>query len=220
MAKRKIKKKVRVKSLYARHNTRVRSELLDYDYLNKLSKDDLLWLAQFTDEYVGGAVEKDSKGNVKKGHIHNTPELAKKCYDANNHRNNDVLSVTRANNLAFDIESQLGNSDGWYITNPEYTELDLINKIESDEREEHMSLVEYLSCRDQFMEYRRSELDLEFIKNLNISSDDFYLLVIIYNFKLASSRKIIKMSQDTGILKKFVENSEFFKTNQSSTKKR
>lgn len=39
---------------------------VDYDYLKKISPSDLAWLAQFTDEYYGGAKPKLQTEELKK----------------------------------------------------------------------------------------------------------------------------------------------------------
>ena len=158
MAKKKLKKKVRLEALKATHNPRVRAELLDYDYTKKLNPEDLRWLAQFTDEYVAASIQKDSKGNVKSGHIHTKPEHVKECYDANNRRNNDVYGVSRANNLTYDIDQQLGQSDGWYITNPNYTEDSIISNMDNRFDQEKLGFIEYLKNRNIFTEERRNKL--------------------------------------------------------------
>ncbi len=106
-----IKSNVRFDSLNPAKAPKVRKELLDADYLDKLSPEDLKWYAQFTDEWTAGAVHKTKQGKVKAGYLHNTPELAKTVYDANNKRNNDVLGVSKANNLLRHIDMQPTSSD-------------------------------------------------------------------------------------------------------------
>lgn len=115
---------------------RTRKELLDYDYLKKLSPEELEYLAKFTDEYVGASISKTKSGRVKKGHLHNTKELAKDCYDRNNRRNNDVLGVTKANFLLSEINNELDKNDGFYITNPELTEDAIIQGIEDNDSDD------------------------------------------------------------------------------------
>lgn len=217
MVKRKLKKKVRLNSLKATHQPRVRAELIDYDYLNKLNPEDLRWLAQYTDEAVGASIEKDKNGKVKPGHIHTKPEHVKECYDANNRRNNDVYGVSRANNMTYDIDSKLNQSDGWYITNPNYTEDSVISELDNRNGVEQLELIEYFEARDRFVKERQTELDSEFIKRTTLNSDQFYMLVIIYNFKIESNRKIINMSKSVTLLEKFIKNSELFKTKDDSS---
>lgn len=140
--KRKLKKNVRTKSLYAANMPRVRKELLDYDpdylkFLKNNHPEDYLYLAQFIDEFVGANISKSKKtGKVLSGHLHTTNKLAKECYDANNKRNNDVLGISRINNLASDIITELQKNDGWYITNSELTENALIAQLDSKKNKE------------------------------------------------------------------------------------
>lgn len=153
----KLRKNIRTASLYPANVPKVRKELLDYDpeFLRKLQKEDpkaYEYLAAFTDEYVGAAISKTKAGKVKAGYLHNTNELAKDRYDANNRRNNDVLGVTKANNLMTNIESELRSNDGWYITNAELTENAIIEKIDSENENELLSYEEYLELRETMTE--------------------------------------------------------------------
>lgn len=136
------KKKVR-NPLAPSDAPRTRKELMDYDYLNKLNPEELAYLGKFTDEYVGAAVVKTKTGKVKRGQLHNTKELAKDCYDRNNWRNNDVLGVTKANFLLSDINNELDNNDGFYITNPELTEDAIIQGMEDKDNSTILSYNEY-----------------------------------------------------------------------------
>lgn len=153
----KLRKNIRTASLYPANAPKVRKELLDYDpeFLKKLKKQDpkaFEFLAAFTHEYVDAAISKTKAGKVKAGYLHNTPELAKDRYDANNRRNNDVLGVTKANNLMTDIESELRSNDGWYITNTELTENAIIEKIDNENESELLSYEEYLELRETMTE--------------------------------------------------------------------
>lgn len=140
-SQKRLKKNIRLESLDPKYAPKVRKELLDYDpeFLRKLKKEnpeDYKYLAQFIDEYVGGSVSKKSNGTVKPGHLHSTKELAKDVYKKNNDRNNDVLGVSRANNLASDVITELQKNDGWYITNAGLTEEAIISQFEEKESEE------------------------------------------------------------------------------------
>lgn len=73
-------------------NLKTRTDLIDYDYVDKLSKKEKEWLNKFTDEYVNASV--DPK-NLKKN-LHNTEKLKKDCYDRNNARNRCILTQQRA----------------------------------------------------------------------------------------------------------------------------
>lgn len=161
----KLKKNVRLKSLDKAYQPRTRKELIDYDYIDKLSPEEKELIAQFTDEYYGGAVGKTKTGRIKAGHIHNTKALAKDCYDRNNRQNNDVLGVSKANSLVSEITQELNNKDGWYITNSELTEDALIASIENTENESELTREEFEQIKDQLtpemLLYYLSIYDLE-----------------------------------------------------------
>lgn len=205
MKKTKLKRNVRIKSLYPQHNTKVRKELLDADYLKELDPETLRWYAQFTDEYVGGAVHKNKSGTVKAGHIHNTKALAKKCYDANNRRNIDIYAVTKANYLMSNIDDELSNNDGWYVSNPGLDEEAQINNIDNPEDESAMPLEEYILLKNQMTEDRQHELeetyvawghDIKFIL-------DLHNLYVKENLKKVNIKKYINNPR---LLKKLLEN--------------
>jgi hypothetical protein len=67
-------------------NLKIRQELIDYDYVEKLSDEEKDWLNRFTEEYVGANL------NHKGKRLHKTKKLVKDCYDRNNARNRDILS--------------------------------------------------------------------------------------------------------------------------------
>lgn len=154
--KRRIKKNIRTKSLYSAYMPKVRKELLDYDteYLNFLKKhhpEEYLFLAQFIDEWVGANIRKSKKdGRVLPGHLHSTKKLAKECYDSNNKRNNDLLGVARANNLAYDVITELNKNDGWYINDANLTEKAIISDIENKNNEsELLTFEEFEKVKNQ-----------------------------------------------------------------------
>lgn len=132
----------------------------DYDYIKELNPEEKNFLAAFTDEYYGGSVAKDKNGKVKKGYLHKTTELAKDCYDRNNRRNNDVVSVTKANNLLWDINSAIRNGDGWYVTNASLQEDAMLADIENRKKEEEvLSFEEYIVVREQLIPEVQAEYD-------------------------------------------------------------
>jgi len=98
MAKKKPKKKKKIKKISRRSRAKnpalepkftlkSRLELLDYDYLDKLSEKDLAWLNKFTDEELGASFSDNNKENLNK-----TDEEKRIIYTRNNKRNNDVMT--------------------------------------------------------------------------------------------------------------------------------
>lgn len=75
-------------------NLKSRTELLDYDYLHKLSEEELAWLNKFTEEYVHANLNTEKP----KSNLHRTKSMRKDCYDRNNARNRDVLTKQKAQN--------------------------------------------------------------------------------------------------------------------------
>lgn len=73
-------------------NLKTRTDLIDYDYVDKLSPSEKKWLNKFTEEYVGASLDTE---NPKKN-LHNTKSLKKDCYDRNNARNRCILTLQKA----------------------------------------------------------------------------------------------------------------------------
>lgn len=81
-------------------NLKSRVELIDYDYIDKLSDKEKSWLNRFTEEYINADL--DTK-NLKKN-LHNTKELKKDCQDRNNARNRDILTREKARGFVVYLE--------------------------------------------------------------------------------------------------------------------
>lgn len=73
-------------------NLKIRQELIDQDYIKKLSKEEKEWLNKFNLEYVAADFRHEEP-------LHKTKKLKKKCEDSNNARNRDSYSVTKSNNM-------------------------------------------------------------------------------------------------------------------------
>lgn len=144
---------------------RNKQELLDCDpeVLKRLEREDpdaYAYYMRFTNEWVNGSIKKVGtkrradgtrvygSGKPEVGSIHNTNELAKKVYDANNARNNDLYAISKANNLLNDVVTETERNDGWYITNPELTEDYIIESMEQKETE-YLTREEFLEIKDQ-----------------------------------------------------------------------
>ena len=97
--KEKIKKKRdldKYPALNPRLNAKTRFEVLDMDYLKKLSDDDLKYMNQFMAEYVSGAFKKNEKGDYNSDNFHKSIEERRECYSRNNTRNRCGLTVSNA----------------------------------------------------------------------------------------------------------------------------
>lgn len=94
-------------NLDPRLNLKTRYELIDQDYLNKLSPKELDWLDKFNKEFIGASLDSE---NPKKN-LHKTKKLRKDCYDKNNARNRDALTRAKASKQLDDFEQLVEESE-------------------------------------------------------------------------------------------------------------
>mgnify|MGYP003345048021 CR=1 FL=1 len=73
-------------------NLKSRYELIDYDYVHKLSEEEKKWLNKFTEEYVNASLNTEDLNS----NLHNTTDLKRDCYRRNNARNRDILTRAKA----------------------------------------------------------------------------------------------------------------------------
>jgi hypothetical protein len=73
-------------------NLKTRYELIDYDYIGRLTEEEKQWLNKFTEEYVNASLDSENVEN----NFHNTQELKRDCYRRNNARNRDILTRAKA----------------------------------------------------------------------------------------------------------------------------
>lgn len=105
-------------------NLKTRYELIDYDYVDKLTEEEKTWLNKFTEEYVNASLDtKDLNNN-----FHSTEELKKDCYRRNNARNRDILTRAKAAGNHVSTDELLLNKKILKINDKE----DLFNKIDND----------------------------------------------------------------------------------------
>lgn len=96
-------------------NLRSRYDLIDYDYVDKLSKEDKEFLNSFTEEYVNANLKHKGKK------LHKTKKLKKDRYDANNARNRCIMTKAKASgklDYSEDIQDKL-DSLNTRFQNPE-----------------------------------------------------------------------------------------------------
>lgn len=103
--KKNMRSKTKYPALNKKLNVKVRQELIDYDYLDKLSEEEKKWLNKFTEEYVNASFKKTESGNYSSKNLHRKKTQRKDCYDRNNKRNADIFSVTKSNDMLKDSES-------------------------------------------------------------------------------------------------------------------
>lgn len=71
---------------------RSRTELLDYDYLDKLTDKEKKFLNKFTEEYVNASIDTSKKWR----NLHKKKAAVRDCYNRNNARNRDILTRQKA----------------------------------------------------------------------------------------------------------------------------
>lgn len=96
-------------------NLKTRYELIDYDYIDRLSDTDKKWLNQFTEEYVNANLDRNNLSN----NFHNNIELKKDCDRRNNARNRDILTRAKASGNHVSTDELLMNKKSLKI-NSEY----------------------------------------------------------------------------------------------------
>lgn len=93
------RKKTKNPELQPKMHLKIRQELVDYDYVNKLSEEEKAWLNRFTKEWVSASFEKSTTGNRHSVKNLNKGEKARQeIYTNNNKRNNDAYGVSKINN--------------------------------------------------------------------------------------------------------------------------
>lgn len=86
-------------------NLKTRYELIDYDYINKLSEKEKEWLNKFTEEYINASLNTENPEQ----NLHNTDDLKKDCYRRNNARNRDILTRAKASGNHISTDELLEN---------------------------------------------------------------------------------------------------------------
>lgn len=121
----------------------MRADLIDQDYIEKLSPKEREWLNKFNREYVSDTLDRK---NLKKN-LHRTKKLKKDCDDRNNARNRDVLTRAKAANQLSDYEELTETS-----SNNDYEDF-IIEKLD---QKDAIEAVEWLADN-----LGKDEVDLE-----------------------------------------------------------
>lgn len=126
MKKKNRRNSTKYPALKPEFNLKTRSDVLDYDYLDKLSQKELEWLNQFTEEYTNARFDKKKKTIMKEklnpepvkieviengGPNHDITTVIKtkntykkQSYDKNNARNRCILTQQKAANRLVYLE--------------------------------------------------------------------------------------------------------------------
>lgn len=111
------RKKQEFPALTKQYNTRVRSDLLDQDYIHKLNAEEKRWLDKFNEETVTAKFTKAEKKYSSKRNLYTKKEQRQQIYQENNDRNNDAYSVAKARNRL--VELKPTRTDGNGLNNTE-----------------------------------------------------------------------------------------------------
>jgi hypothetical protein len=129
-------------------NLKIRQEIYDQDYINKLSDDEKRWLSSFNEEYINANFNHDGERihpkkfktkTVKATGKRRKVDIFKKdCEDRNNSRNRDSYSITKIHDMlkdeseiATELEMQRSTNHGDVEDNI-IEMLDLSKKVNKD----------------------------------------------------------------------------------------
>lgn len=87
-------------------NLKIRQEVMDQDYIDKLTDEEKDWLDRFNREFNGA--EFDHGGEV----LHKTRKLKRSCEKRNNDRNNCEYGVAKARKRIDELDSPAGEGTG------------------------------------------------------------------------------------------------------------
>lgn len=119
------REKLKYPELDPKYSLKTRADLLDQDYLHKLSPEELEWFNKFNKEYISGDLNREDLSS----NLHNTKKLKKDCDDRNNARNRDILTRVKASNQVVELDV-LTDEGNWN------EEDDLIDKLDRDKARE------------------------------------------------------------------------------------
>lgn len=113
--------KAKYPALEPEFNLKMRKDLIDYDYLHKLTPEELKWLNSFTEEYINADFNHKGKRIHKKiiklKHIkykNKNKEIdvyKSDSYKRNNDRNSDIYTRMQASGKLLDLDSISNKKD-------------------------------------------------------------------------------------------------------------
>jgi hypothetical protein len=117
--------RVKYPALDVQYNLKIRKEQIDFDYIDKLSEEEKLWLNNFMEEYNGA----NFKHKGKK--LHRTKAKKKDCFDKNNSRNRDIYSIAKASETLNELTPLLDKKQRTSVDDEENR---IIDKIDFSQR--------------------------------------------------------------------------------------
>jgi hypothetical protein len=140
-------------ALNPRLNARTRFEVLDMDYLKKLSDEELKFMNQFMAEYVSGSFKKDENGEYSKDNLHKTEEERRECYTRNNVRNRCGLTVSNATGQTYRADDILDFLDGLSTDGSEFSNYNIISDLIVDDYEGNENALEEDIMKEMYEDY-------------------------------------------------------------------
>lgn len=141
-------------ALNPRLNARTRFEVLDMDYLKKLTEEELKFMNQFMAEYVSGSFKKDEQGEYSKENLHKTMEERRECYTRNNVRNRCGLTVSNATGQTYRSDDILEFLDGINSDYSEFNNYNALSDLISDEYDGDASALEEDILEEMYKDYQ------------------------------------------------------------------
>jgi len=112
--------------------SKVKQEYFDIDYADQLTDKEKMWLSQFQDEFLGANLqESKNKKYGRKTNLHKSKKHRKSVFDANNARNRDVYSKSRAMGV-LDFDNVLPDQE-YSIEDRIIERIDLLKQLEKAE---------------------------------------------------------------------------------------
>jgi len=108
-------------------------ELKDYDYLDKLTPEELAWLAEFNANYVSGVTVDANVVGKETAEILNATQNKRDAYNRKNSRNRDVCNKHSRQSIDHDRSALIGKTEEVLINVDSYIKMneDLSNNIDS-----------------------------------------------------------------------------------------
>lgn len=91
-------------ALEKKYSLKTRGDLIDYDYIHKLSPKEKQWLNDFTNEEIHAAVKSGSVERRKENRFNKSKKATSKIYAANNARNACIWTKEKAKGMGQYLE--------------------------------------------------------------------------------------------------------------------
>ena len=109
--KKSARNKNKFRALTKSVNLKSRSDLIDYDYIDKLTDKDKKWLNDFTEGWINADFREEDTKKLFENHEH----IRKESYRRNNYRNFDIYTKKKTTNRLISLdeykEQMKGNAD-------------------------------------------------------------------------------------------------------------